>query len=110
MRPHLRAVPGAATIAGEPPPPVKLRREFKGLTVADLMRDEIVRRLPGQVCSALEHVENGDWEAAERALPGHFATVLAGPGHRRPRRRAWLAIVAVAAVAVAVVVVRWLKE
>jgi len=71
------------------PPAVRLRREFKGLTVADMYREEIVARLPGQARSALRHIERGELAAAERALPGHFATVLEGPGGRRRRRARW---------------------
>ena len=48
-------------------PPIRLRREFKGLTVADLHTEEVALLLPGQVCSALEHIEIGDLAAAERA-------------------------------------------
>lgn len=89
-RPGLRLVDGQAT--GVPParPPVMLRREFKGLTVADMLRDEIVDKLPGQARSALRHIEHGDYAAAERALPGHFAPVYAGPWQQRSRRRLWL--------------------
>ncbi|MEO6594229.1 MAG: hypothetical protein ABIP94_05705 [Planctomycetota bacterium] len=84
----------------EPPTTLRLRREFKGLTVADLLRDEIVERLPGQVRSALRSVQAGDFAAAERALPGEFATVLPGPGHRRgERRRSVLLLMLVAALA-----------
>lgn len=98
---RLRAVQGPLGAAPEPPPEVRLRREFKGLTVADLGRDEILARLPGQVRSALRHIERGELDAAERALPGHFAKVLAGPRPARPQR--WLAagIVTLLAVVVA---------
>jgi hypothetical protein len=57
-----------------------------------------VARLPGQVRSALRHIERGDFAAAERALPGEWAPVLPGPGRRRRR---WLLPVAVLAAAVA---------
>lgn len=73
----------------EPPPSVRLCREWKGLTVADLLRDEVVDRLPGQVRSALRHIDRGDFAAADRVMPGHHAPVLAGPGHRH-RSRKWL--------------------
>jgi hypothetical protein len=96
-RPTLRAVDGPLGPA-EPLPGVRLHREFKGLTVLDLMRDELVARLPGQVRSALRHIERGDFAAAERALPGEWAPVLPGPGRRRRR---WLLPVAVLAAAVA---------
>lgn len=83
----LRAVDGPLGDP-DPPPTVRLRREFKGLTVADLSRDHVARRLPGQVRSALQHLERGAFAAAERALP---AAVLRGPGHgRRGARRALL--------------------
>jgi hypothetical protein len=91
----------------EPPPVVRLRREFKGLTVADLQRDEIVERLPGQVRSALRHLQRGDEAAAERALPGEFAPVLAGPGHRPPGRRVLAAAVVVLAMLAAVAAANW---
>lgn len=84
-------------------PPVKLVREFKGPTVADLLRDEYVARLPGRVWSALRHIEDGDFAAADAALPGQFAPILAGPGERlrtRRRRLGWL-LAAVGALAVA---------
>jgi hypothetical protein len=71
---------------------VPLRREYKGLTVADLWREDLVARLPGQVRSALRHIQNGDFAAADRALPGDFAPVLPGPGMRRAerqRRKLW---------------------
>ncbi|MCA8951276.1 MAG: hypothetical protein KDE27_17345 [Planctomycetes bacterium] len=82
----LRRVEGPVD-GGDGPPPVRLVREYKGLTVADLERDEIVERLPGQVRSALHHLERGDLAAAERALPGAFAPLLPGPGADRPGRR-----------------------
>ncbi len=73
----------------EPPRATKLRREFKGLTVADLLVAELAEQLPGRVRSALHQLERGDLAAAERALPGEFARVLPGPGHRRRRRVRW---------------------
>lgn len=69
------------------PTAVPLRREYKGLTVADLWREDLVAKLPGQVRSALRHIQHGDWAAADRALPGDFAPVLPGPGHRRAEAR-----------------------
>lgn len=82
---RLYAVKGPVPPAPEPagPPPVRLRREFKGLTVADIQQEEVARVLPGQVRSALEWIERGDFVAAERALPGQLATVIEGPGHGR---------------------------
>ncbi|MFT4513790.1 MAG: hypothetical protein ACI89X_003301 [Planctomycetota bacterium] len=92
----------------EPAPTVRLRREFKGLTVADLHRDEIASRLPGQARSALNHIERGDFDAADRALPGQFAKVLAGPGHRRRHRWRTFAILAVLAVLTGSAIASWL--
>jgi hypothetical protein len=88
-----------------PPPRVMLRREFKGLTVADLLQHEIADRLPGKARSALQHLLRGDLEAAERSLPGEFAPLLRGPGHvRRSRRKLvlWLTASAIGAAAIAV--------
>lgn len=105
--PRLRAVQGP--LAGhEPPPPIHLWREFKGLTVSDLMRDDLVARLPGQVRTALHHLERGDLRAADAALPGEFAPVLPGPGHRRPARWLALTIVGLLAVAAALGLIAWL--
>ena len=87
---------------------VRLRREFKGLTVAQLVTDlALSGRLPGQVRSALEQIDAGNLAAAERLLPGQFAAVLPGPGHRRGRRwaRAWL-LLSCGALAAAVGVAR----
>jgi hypothetical protein len=64
-----------------------LRREFKGLTVADLHCSDLVEQLPGRVRTALRHLQRGDLAAAERVLPGEFASVLPGPWQRRQRRR-----------------------
>lgn len=104
---RLRAISGTSS-GGDPPPSVRLRREFKGLTVADLLRDEVVERLPGQVRSALHHIERGDHAAADRALPGEFAPVLVGPGHRRARRHDLTAAVFVAGVVAAMALASWL--
>ena len=104
----LRAVDAVA--GDEPPPAVRLVREFKGLTVADLLRDELAARLPGQVRSALRHIERADFAAAERALPGEFAPVLRGPGHFRRERRLWFAFVGLAAVLTAMVIAAWLAR
>ncbi len=85
-------------------PTVRLRREFKGLTVRDLVADAgLDDQLPGVVRSALAHIERGNLAAAESVLPGHFAPVLDGPGrdYRHARRRfvRWIAIAALAAAA-----------
>jgi hypothetical protein len=88
-------------------PVVRLRREWKGLTVADLLRDEVLERLPGQVQSALQHIERGEWAAADRSLPGEHGPILVGPGHRRHARRGWVAAVAIAATLAAVVLWLW---
>jgi len=91
----------------EPPPAVRLCREWKGPTVADLLRDEIVDRLPGQVRSALRHIERGDFAAASDALPGSFAAVLQGPGHRRRSRRRRIVILLLVAAIVATAIAPW---
>lgn len=78
--------------------------------MADLHREEIVSRLPGQVRSALNHIERGDLDAAERALPGQFATVLAGPGYRRRYRFRAFGILAVLAVAIGSALATWLTS
>jgi len=80
-------IDGSAEVPGSAPA-VNLLREYKGLTVADLLRDEIVDRLPGQVRTAVHHLQQGDYAAAERALPGEFtvgesAPMLRGPGSER---------------------------
>jgi hypothetical protein len=107
---HLRVVSGPVMLVEEPEraPPVRLRREFKGLTVADLHRDEVASRLPGQVRSALNDIERGDFDAAERALPGEFVSVLAGPGYHRRYRWREFAIVAVLAVLTGSAIASWL--
>jgi hypothetical protein len=109
---RLRVVSGPLLRGGvhEPVPAIRLRREFKGLTVADLHRDEIVRLLPGQVRSALNHIERGELDAAERALHGQFATVLAGPGYRRRYRFGAFGILAVLAVAIGGAIATWLTS
>ncbi len=81
---------------------VQLRREFKGLTVRDLVSDlGLDEQLPGRVASALEHIRRGDYAAAERMLPGTFGAVLEGPfaKSRRSRRRIalWIVLSALAA-------------
>jgi hypothetical protein len=99
----LRKVDGPVA-GGVPAPEVRLHREFKGLTVADLMRLEIAERLPGQVQRALRQIQNGEFAAADDSLPGAFPPIHAGPGSHRVRRRGvWLvvAVLGLAAVAVA---------
>jgi hypothetical protein len=102
---------GAPGAPLEPKPPVRLHREWKGLTAADLVRDELVARLPGQVRSALAKIERGDLAAADDLLPEMAAprrpgSVLVGPGaatrrwHRRRafvRAAAWFLLAIVAA-------------
>ena len=99
-RPGLRRVDGPVAGA-EPVPEVRLHREFKGLTVADLMRAEIAERLPGQVRQALRQIQNGEFAAADDALPGAFPPIYAGPGSDRGRRRGflvlWLSVAVLAA-------------
>ena len=108
----LRVVKGAGLGGGlsDPLPQVRLRREFKGLTVADLQRDEILSRLPGQVRSVLEHVEEGNYAAAERVLPGSFGNVLVGPGHRARSRWRWVATLAIIIVATVWTIARGLTS
>jgi hypothetical protein len=113
-RPALRlhAVRGPLA-AAEPPPQVRLVREFKGPTVADLMCEDVAERLPGRVASALRALERGDLAAAERALPGEFAPLLAGPGHRRSARAraariAGTTVVVAIAATVAAAMLAWL--
>lgn len=105
-RPRLSRVEGPLPEA-EPPPAVRLCREWKGPTVADLLRDEIVERLPGQVRSALRHIERGDFQRAHDALPGTFAPVLQGPGHRRRGRRRRLVVLLLVAAIVATAIAPW---
>ncbi|HZN38336.1 MAG TPA: hypothetical protein VFD82_06005 [Planctomycetota bacterium] len=104
---HLQALPGEGQPPGTPPE-VRLRREFKGLTAADLERDDVVARLPGQIRSALRHLRRGDLAAAERALPGEFPPVLAGPGHRPAAARRQAAAVVVLALVAAAAIAYWL--
>lgn len=97
----LRVVPGHGAADSEPPP-VRLVREFRGPTVADLLRDEFAAQLPGRAWSALRRIEAGEFAAAEASLPGVFAPILPGPGGRSRRRRLrWLVAVAVVVLAVA---------
>jgi hypothetical protein len=93
QRPPLRALRGggSAELAAN----VRLRREFKGLTAQDLLRNEaLLAALPGQVRSALQALRRGDMAAAEACLPGGFEAaagrIVPGPGHHRSRRLAWL--------------------
>jgi len=92
-------------LTDEPPataPEVKLLREFKGLTVAELVQDlALSEQLPGLARSALHHVEQGDLAAAEQSLPGSFGSVLPGPGHRRPQATARFGRLLVAVLALA---------
>lgn len=87
---------------------VRLHREFKGLTVADLMRSEIAERLPGQVQRALRQIQNGAFAAADEALPGAFPPIFAGPGSARAGRRGpWLLVTALLVGAAAVAAAWW---
>ncbi len=93
----LRRVEGPIEVVGGPPP-ISLLREYKGLTVADLLRADIVDRLPGQVRTAMHHLPRGALAAAERSLPGEFAPLLPGPGaaRRTPSRFViWVLVTAV---------------
>jgi hypothetical protein len=88
----------------DPPPQVRLRREYKGPTVRDLVADRgLDEQLPGRVRSALEHLQRGDLAAAEAALPGHFGAVLEGPARRQRRRRRqlvrWITVAVLASAA-----------
>lgn len=98
---------------GQPSVDVRLRREFKGLTVEELVADlGIDEQLPGRVQSALESIRRGDLRGADEALPGRFGAVLPGPGHRRPsrsRRVAWIVLAALAAGAVSATI-PWLRS
>jgi hypothetical protein len=106
-RASLRAVDGPLG-PPEPPPATRLRREFKGLTVADLSCLELVEQLPGRVRSALRHLQRGDLAAAERAMPGEFAPVLPGPGHqRRQRSQRVLVVVLLVLLAATTVALYW---
>lgn len=108
IRPRLRVVTGPIEGSARRPA-VRLRREWKGLTVADLLRDEIVDRLPGQMRSVQQLLARGDVAAAERALPGEDGPVLlAGPGHRRRDHRLLVFLVAVTAVWAAFSLWTWL--
>lgn len=95
--------------AAGPAPEVRLHREFKGLTVADLMRLEIAERLPGQVQRALRQIQSGAFAAADESLPGAFPPIYAGPGSTRARRRGpWLVALVLSAAAAATAVWWWL--
>lgn len=116
------------TGGGAPPPDprVRLLREFKGLTVGDLVRDgQLHEQLPGRVRSAAEHLGRGELGPAEQALPGAFGppnagpnsagakgsgpagsgAMLEGPGHQRRRHLPWAAWVLLAAVTIAALAV-----
>lgn len=105
-RSPLRAVAGPLGPV-EPPPSTRLCREFKGLTVADLHHAGLVEQLPGRVRSALRHLERGDFAAAERALPGEFAPVLAGPWQQRQLARRRLAAALVLLLVATTVALYW---
>ncbi|MGE3175640.1 MAG: hypothetical protein AB7O97_23660 [Planctomycetota bacterium] len=108
----LRSVAAAPAPERALPPGVRLRREYKGPTVRDLLADQgLDEVLPGQVRSALAHLERGDVAAAEAAMPGHFAAVLPGPGRRaadRRRRQVGWITAAVLATALVTATIWWL--
>ena len=106
---RLRAVAGPLD-APEPRPAVRLVREFKGPTVADLVRDEYADRLPGRVRTAQHHLERGELASAERALPGSFVPVLEGPGHARARLRRTLVAAVLALAFAATALAAWLAR
>lgn len=102
---------GAEPEAGMPPPlrrwqalrgggapnmdaEVRLWREFKGVSVDELLQqEELLQRLPGRARSALAALRRGDVAGAEAELPGSFlgaARIVPGPGHHRERRAATL--------------------
>ncbi|MSR37270.1 MAG: hypothetical protein EXS02_00315 [Planctomycetes bacterium] len=86
---------------------VRLLREFKGLLVKDLLADAtLAEQLPGRARSALAHLERGDLAAAERALPGHFATLLPFPRSQRKRERG-PSLVVLLLTALAILTVAW---
>lgn len=93
QRPALRALRGggSAALAAN----VRLRREFKGLTASELLRNEaLLAALPGQVRSSMQALRRGDIAGAEACLPGEFEAaggrIVPGPGHHRSRQLAWL--------------------
>jgi hypothetical protein len=99
----LQPVEAAASPEDPGLPQVRLRREYKGLTVRDLLADDgLDRQLPGRVLTALRHLERGDLAAADDVLPGRFGALLPGPGPwARRRRRLWVLLITVAALAAA---------
>jgi hypothetical protein len=89
---RLRALPPQQPESGAPPPrpSVRLRRELKLPTVAELLHEDAALRLPGQVRSAIRPLQEGDLARADAALPGTFGHVIPGPGHvARVRARRW---------------------
>jgi hypothetical protein len=99
----LQALHGGGAADDRPPPTIRLVREYKGPTVADLMRDDaLVAALPGRVRSVLQQLERGDFGGADSALDAASGRILSGPfAPRRWRRRLLLAMLAVAAAAAA---------
>lgn len=105
--------PGPLVVGGgQPVADVRLRREFKGLTVEELVADlGIDEQLPGRVQSALDAITRGDLPTALDALPGRFGAVLPGPGHRsaaRSRPVLWIVLAALAAAALSATI-PWLR-
>ncbi len=87
---------------------VRLRREFKSLSVADLLADRgLDEELPGRALSALSALERGDLAAAEAALPGSFGRLVPGPFAQRRRGRLvrWIVLSLLAAAAVGATIV-----
>jgi hypothetical protein len=70
-------------------PDVRLVRQLKVPTVDHLVADrsDMVEDLPEAMRSVEAALAEGDLAAADALLDRALGTVLAGPGHRRPRRR-----------------------
>lgn len=99
----LQALHGGGGVGDLPPTAVRLVREYKGPTVADLMRDDaLVAALPGRVRSVLQQLERGDFGSADAAMDATGGRILSGPFTPRRWRRRWLlAMLGAAAVAAA---------
>jgi hypothetical protein len=98
----LQALPGGGAVDDRPPPMIRLVREYKGPTVADLMRDDaLVAALPGRVRSVLQQLEHGDLAGADAAIDATRGRILSGPFAPRRWRRRWLLAMLGAAVVAA---------